>query len=211
MNGIKKIVFDIDNTLIIWKKEYVRALEECLEHFDIKIDVNRVDNVIDSLEQNHEIITKEILLNDINKICGLDLKMPFIDMLFEKQKTLATYNQEIYETIEYLNQKYDLVIFTNWFHEIQTGRLEIMKIKKFFSKIYAGDDIKLKPNKDSFKTVIGNNEPNECIMIGDSLKLDIEGALNVGMNVILHDYKNVFNGKYDYPVIKNITELKNIL
>ncbi len=118
MDNIKKVIFDIDNTLIIWKQEYICALKETLDYFDIKIDVNLVDNVIDNLEQNHKIISKEILLNDINEKFNLNLEMSFINMLFEKQKELAFYNKKIFDTIKYLSRKYELLIFTNYFHEV---------------------------------------------------------------------------------------------
>lgn len=211
MKNIKKIVFDVDNTLIIWKKEYVSALKETLENFNIDIDVHLVDNVIESLEGNYEMLSKEILLNDINNVCNLNLTMEFIDTFFEKQKKLASFDQEIYNTIEYLSEKYELIVFSNFFTEVQEGRLETLGIRKFFSKIYGGDVLKTKPCKESFEKIIGENDPKECVMIGDSLKYDIQGALNAGMQVILYDYKKQYNDTYDYPVIKSIPELKNIL
>lgn len=211
MNDIKKIIFDVDNTLIIWKKEYISALKETLDFFNVEIDAYVVDSVIESLEGKYDIISKEILLKDINKICNLQLKMDFINMFFEKQKKLATFDQELYNTIEYLSDKYELVVFSNFFSEIQEGRLETLGIRKFFSKVYGGDIIKVKPCKESFIKIIGENKPYECVMVGDSLKYDIQGALDVGMNAILYDYKNVYNEKYSYPVIKNIKDLKSIL
>lgn len=211
MKNIKKIVFDVDNTLIIWKKEYVSALKETLENFNIDIDVHLVDNVIESLEGNYEMLSKEILLNDINNVCNLNLTMEFIDTFFEKQKKLASFDQEIYNTIEYLSEKYELIVFSNFFTEVQEGRLETLGVRKFFSKIYGGDILKTKPCKESFEKIIGENNPKECVMIGDSLKYDIQGALNAGMQVILYDYKKQYNDTYDYPVIKSIPELKNIL
>ena len=47
-------------------------------------------------------------------------------------------------------------------------------------------------------------------MIGDNLKTDIDGAINVGMNAIFLNNKNVLVDK-KYTVITNISELMKIL
>ena len=44
---IKKIIFDLDNTLILWKDEYVNALKETLKKYNINEDPNYVNNLID--------------------------------------------------------------------------------------------------------------------------------------------------------------------
>ena len=50
MNEIKKIIFDVDNTLIYWKPEYVDALTKSLKKFNINIETSKVDNLIENLE-----------------------------------------------------------------------------------------------------------------------------------------------------------------
>ena len=97
---IKKVIFDLDNTLIMWKKDYINALIDTMKYFDVKKDPAIIDDIIESLEKKHEIISKEILLNDINKICGLNLDMNFIDKLFENQKKLAEIDDNLIEIIK---------------------------------------------------------------------------------------------------------------
>ena len=65
---IKKVIFDLDNTLIMWKKDYINALIDTMKCFDVKNDPAIIDDIIESLEKKYEIISKEILLNDINRI-----------------------------------------------------------------------------------------------------------------------------------------------
>ena len=48
-------------------------------------------------------------------------------------------------------------------------------------------------------------------MIGDSIEYDINGALNIGMNVILVDLLDKIKEKKEYKIIKDLYELKNIL
>ena len=35
---IKKVIFDLDNTLIMWKKDYINALIDTMKCFDVKKD-----------------------------------------------------------------------------------------------------------------------------------------------------------------------------
>ena len=64
---IKKVIFDLDNTLIMWKKDYINALIDTMKCFDVKKDPAIIDDIIESLEKKYEIISKEILLNDKNQ------------------------------------------------------------------------------------------------------------------------------------------------
>lgn len=47
-------------------------------------------------------------------------------------------------------------------------------------------------------------------MIGDSIHSDIKGATNVGMPVILFDYKNMYSD-LPYQKVTNYTQIKDIL
>ena len=116
-------------------------------------------------------------------------------------------SQEIKETLEYLNNKYELVVLTNWFTECQCKRLESVCILKYFKKVYGTDLIPMKPNKESFIEVIGDLNKEECLMVGDNLEVDIKVPYEMGMNVYhLNKY-----GITKYPTIKKIEELKEKL
>ena len=209
MKGIKKIIFDVDNTLIFWKKEYISALINTVEKYNIKVDPRKIDAIVETLEKKFVILSKESFLKTINEELNLNLDMDFINYFFEEQKSLAVVDNELIELLEYLSSKYELIIFTNYFHEIQEGRLKTAQIDKFFSKIYGGDDVPVKPNAEGFNIIIGNDNKDEYVMIGDSIEIDIMGAKNAGIKSILFDYKNVINNS-EYMVIKDLKELKNI-
>ena len=82
---------------------------------------------------------------------------------------------------------------------------------KYFTKVFGGDEIKLKPRPEAFLKAIYPNKKEECLMIGDSLKMDIEGALNVGLKVIAVDYFNKLPKSDKYILIDDIKKLKEIL
>lgn len=206
----KRIIFDLDNTIIIWKESYISALEETIDNFNVNVDVKVIDNLIENLEKNYEKISKEILLSEINKSCNLKLDINFINMLFEKQSLLAEIDKDVYDTLNYLSKKYELVILTNYFREVQENRLKKVGIRKFFKEIYSGE-YAVKPNKKAFHNAMGNYDINSCIMIGDSINADIKGALNIGMDVIAVDYFNKIDDNNNYKVIRDFKELQNIL
>ena len=91
------------------------------------------------------------------------------------------------------------------------NKVKNAKIDKYFTKVFGGDEIKLKPRPEAFLKAVYPNEIFECLMIGDSLKMDIEGALNVGLKVIAVDYFNKLPKSDKYILIDDIKKLKEIL
>ena len=67
-----------------------------------------------------------------------------------------------------------------------------------------------KPNKEAYLRAIGDSKLEECIMIGDSITRDIQGAANIGMDTILcdpYDKHKVYTKKR----IVKFNELKEML
>ena len=207
---IKRIIFDLDNTLIIWKKEYLNALKETVEDYNLDVDYIDIDNLIEHYEESCHCYSKDMMLDMINKKFDLNLKTSFIDDWSRRLGNMADVDDYVIETLEYLSKKYELVVLTNWFKEVQITRLKTANIYKYFKEIYGGEEY-LKPSPNSFLSAIGDKKVSECIMIGDSLEIDIEGALNIGMKAILVDRVNVYPESSNYQKIKTIESLKELL
>ncbi len=207
----KRIIFDLDNTLIIWKNEYIKGLDNTIKYFNLNIDVCIVDEVINSLESKYDKLSKKLLLKEINDATKLNLDMSFVNKLFEEQKNLSEINEDLIDTLKYLSSKYELVVLTNYFKEVQVGRLKHALIDKYFKTVIGGDEVLQKPNFESFEMAVGNFKKSECIMVGDNLKIDIEGAINFGIHAIVCDYFNLIPSSNKYLKIQKISELKNIL
>ena len=122
---------------------------------------------------------------------------------------------EIVQLLEYLKQKYDMVILTDWFVSSQKERLRKVNILQYFKQIYGAEKTKRKPYPEAFLQAIGENKPEECVMIGDSFKRDIEGAISVGIQAIwycqnsIKEDKKIYENKY--KIISNLMELKKYL
>ncbi len=207
----KRIIFDLDNTIIMWKKEYIIAVENTIKYFNLSISSHLIDKIIDSLEHKYNKISKEILLDEINKNCNLNLDLSFVNKLFEEQSLLFDIDEEVVNTLKYLSNKYELVILTNYFTEVQNNRLKNAKIDKYFKEIYGGDQVLVKPNSEGYKLACGDFEKSECLMVGDNYDIDILGALNFGISAVIIDDSNKILESDRYKIIKNFSELKNIL
>jgi len=204
---IKRIIFDLDNTLIPWKNEYSKGFKRVIEEYNLKIDYKREAEVTDTYESFYDSYKKEYLLEHFNKVFEQNVKIDFINKWLEYVGEMSEEIPEVTEVLEYLSKKYELVVLTNWFKESQEKRLEIAGMRKYFLKVVGGDEYK-KPDPNSYKLAIDNLKPEECIMIGDNLELDIKGAVKAGLNAI---YLNPKEEKCEFKSIKSLSELKDIL
>lgn len=208
---MKRLLFDLDNTLIKWKDEYTIALQKTIEEFNIDIDYHVIDAVIEKQEKVHDMMNKEVLLNDINEETGLNLDMSFIERLFEHQKYIADIDDDVIETLEYLKDKYDIVLLTNYFIEPQIGRLKKVGIDKYFSRFIGGDMVFIKPHKEAFLEGVKDLPLENVTMIGDSVECDVKGALDAGINIIQMDYFNKYEDNSNWPIARKFSDLKKFL
>lgn len=206
---MKSIIFDIDNTLINWCDDFLNPLRNNLKDFGY-YDENLVINVNKSLNNHRfyfERLTKQNLLDFINKSNNINLPMEFIDRFIEEQKKLFYKDEDVNQTLEYLYKKYDLYIMTDWFKETQVGRLKNMGILKYFKEVYGADNNYYKNSLKAYDVMLNKYNSKDCLFIGDNLDLDIKKPKEVGMNTIWKTNK-ISN---EYQTINNIKELMNIL
>ena len=92
-----------------------------------------------------------------------------------------------YEVLDYLKDKYHLHIITNGFEEVQYTKLEQSKLLHYFQHIVTSEQVGVKkPNPEIFRYALVKAvcNPDESIMIGDDLPVDILGAKGIGMNQV---------------------------
>lgn len=207
----KRLIFDLDNTLIIWEDSFVRPLREAMEEYNVKVDYNIINEIIDNLDKYEGIISRQLLLDNINKKCNLKLDISFVDTILKKQETLGAPNEEVIETLKYLKEKYSMVVLTNYFKETQEKRLEAANIRQFFEEVYASDYYPQKPDFKAFEAAMNGYSKEECTMIGDSLRTDINPALKMGLDVIAIDYFSKLEDNNSYPVVRKFKDLRKYL
>jgi putative hydrolase of the HAD superfamily len=102
----------------------------------------------------------------------------FLDLL-PTRKILFPYTIEI---LEYLRGKnYQLHLITNGFEQTQHSKLKNSGLDKFFIEVITSEaSNSLKPHKEIFDYAFQKTgaSPDESIMIGDTIEVDILGAVN---------------------------------
>ena len=196
---IKKIIFDLDNTLMDWIDEYDYALRDTLIKYNINFDYTILSKSIDEYDHISKIYNSYDLMNFLNNKHNLNLTIDFINDWLRELGTKGKVDSKVKELLEYLSSKYELDVLTNWESNCQINRLKSAGIYKYFKKVYGGETLK-KPDEKAFMKVIEPYNVSECIMVGDSLYLDIEPAMKLGIKTYMV--------KRD---IKSILELKEML
>lgn len=212
---IKRIIFDIDNTLIPWKEEYFYKINEVLEELNINYteqDYKEIRKAFKEYENVHYKFDRDVMMEYINTYTQKDYPKEFIYKLTKKWASCfpEEIDENIFEILEYLKLKYELVILTDWYGDQQKEKLEKIGMLRYFKTIYSAEKSKRKPFKEAFINAIGKNKPEECIMIGDSFERDIQGALNAGLQAIWYN-PDMKDEKKEYYVISNFGKLKEIL
>ena len=207
---MKRLIFDLDNTLILWKNEYREAMKNTVEHFNLDLDYAALDDLVEIYENYYDKYTIDNITELFNKQLNLNLTNEFTEYWLKELGNMADDDLNIKTLLEYLKSKYELVVLTNWLKKSQLERLKKLDIDKYFINIYGGEEV-IKPNKEAYLKAIGNRNISDCIMIGDNLKVDIEGAVNIGLKAILVDIKDIYPDSDKYTRIKNIHELKEML
>ena len=101
------------------------------------------------------------------------------------RKTLFPYAVQI---LNYLSEKkYRLHLITNGFEKTQHNKLKNSGLDKFFKEVITSESSNsLKPHREIFDYALKKTgaKKEESIMIGDSLEVDIQGAMNAGIDQV---------------------------
>lgn len=147
-------------------------------------------------------IADELLAKELSKL--------FLDLL-PTRTILFPYAIEI---LEYLvNKKYEVHLITNGFEKTQHSKLKYSGLNKYFKEVITSEgSSSLKPNKEIFDFAFKRTgaKPNESIMLGDSIDVDIIGAINAGIDQVFINHLNVDIDIKPTYVVRSLKELEEI-
>lgn len=139
-----------------------------------------------------------------------ELSVRFLDLL-PTRTLLFPYTKEI---LEYLTGKgYILHLITNGFEKTQHNKLAYSGLKSFFKEVITSEGSgSLKPSKDIFYFALKKCDarPEESIMIGDSIEVDIVGAMNAGIDQVYVNHLGIEPGIKPTYTVGSLKELENI-
>lgn len=108
----------------------------------------------------------------------------FLDLL-PTRTLLFPYTKEL---LQYLaDKKYELHLITNGFEKTQHSKLLYSGLNIFFNHVITSEGSNsLKPKKEIFEYAFNKTgaRPEESIMIGDTIEVDILGAMNAGIDQV---------------------------
>ena len=108
----------------------------------------------------------------------------FLDAL-PTRRILFPYTREI---LTWLKEKgYILHLITNGFEKTQHSKLKNAGLDGFFTEVITSEGSNsLKPHKEIFEYAFRKTgaAPEESIMLGDSIEVDIQGAINAGIDQV---------------------------
>lgn len=227
-NKIKAVLFDLDDTILNTRDAQSNAISEFKGFFKEFNDISKEefrkewDNITEECYEeylNKEYSFKELRTQRMKKlflkygtsISNEEAKVRFKEYLKTYKRNWMLFNDSE-EVIKELKSKYKIAILSNGDGNYQREKIQEVGLNKYFSDIFISGELGFeKPKKEIFQIAskkIGIPLEN-CVMIGDKYKVDIEGSINAGMNAIWVNRKNQ-NINYKYQ-IKEIIELRKYL
>lgn len=216
---IKNILFDLDDTILDFKKAERVALTKTLKTMGIPVNEN-------ILTRYSEINISQWKRLELGEISRGEVKVNRYRLLFEEFGINASPNKatEIYEDnlcfghffIDYAEElldklygKYNLYLVSNGAKRVQDGRLKSAGISHYFENIFISEVVGTeKPNKAFFDfcfSKIKDFNPSETIIVGDSLSSDIKGGVQSGIKTVWfnpHNQENATDIVPDYEIKK---------
>ena len=129
------------------------------------------------------------------KIADEELTRQLSELFLQLLPTRTLLFPDTIETLDYLAGKgYRMHLITNGFEETQHSKLINSGLQKYFNEVITSEGSQsLKPHKEIFDFALRRTGAslNESIMIGDSLEIDIAGAMNAGMDQIFVNHTSL--------------------
>ncbi len=212
---IKAIIFDCWDTLFydaIIPKPFNRFAEKLkksmsdytyLKIFEKKFMLERCNNIEEAVNN---------LLKDLKIKLDKNSIKELVNFLTKKAVNYIKPFPETLETLNKLKKRFKLVLLTNAFSPSSDALEEKYNIRELFDIIVLSFEVGLlKPDPKMFEIALKKLglRKNEVLMVGNSLKDDVEAAESFGIKGILLDRK----GKHPkYPNrIKSLEELNKFL
>lgn len=225
------LFFDLDHTLWDFESNSRLTLEELYEKYELK-----QKGILDFEEFNrHYIIYNERLWekyrNGQMKVEELRWKRMWLTLLefkiadeelsremgmvfLERLPTRNILFPHTREILDYLvNKNYHLHLITNGFERTQHSKLQNARLESYFETVITSETSNsLKPNKEIFDFALMKTRARkvESIMLGDSIEVDIAGAMNAGIDQVYINHTGIEPQIKPTYTVYSLKELENI-
>lgn len=193
---IKFIFLDLDDTILDFHRSEAVALRKTLQ----SLNVNPTDEVIarysainlahwKALERK-ELTREQVLTGRFRQLfeeLGMNVSPNVAQSLYEKNLSESHFFIDgAPRLLMTLSQKYPLYIASNGTTLVQTSRIASSGIGRYFKDVFLSEQLGAdKPQIEFFERATGQIEgynPEESIILGDSITSDMQGGINAGMH-----------------------------
>src|SRR5215211_6896079 len=227
----KHLFFDLDHTLWDFDANARATLEQL--HIDLKL-VDKGVHDFDRFHKNYlqhneklwaryrngsikqeELRLKRMWLTLLDfHITDEELARQLSELFLQLLPTRTILFPDTREILQYLTSKgYQLHLITNGFEKTQHNKLESSGLSIFFKEVITSESSNsLKPQKEIFDFALAKTGAfaAQSIMIGDSLEIDVAGAMNAGMDQVHVNHTASPQQIRPTYTVGNLRELENI-
>ena len=234
----KKILFDLDNTLVDDDENRKYAIKQIMIERNEDINNERVDEFVrfdnqfwkdraegrikdpytfENLEEKTKWIRAERFIRFFKNVSfeeAVEINSKYIKNLNEHIVPIEN-SQEI---LKYLYEKqYDIYIVTNGPTKAISYKLNKINAQDYIKRIFSAEEAgEMKPSNKFFQkffNTIESYDTDEMIIIGDELDKDVLGGINNDIDSCWVNLKKLENNTTLKPSyeLNNLLELKNIL
>jgi len=228
----KHLFFDLDHTL--WDFDANARTTLAQLHLDLKL-VDKGIHDFDLFHKNYlahndrlwaryrngyirqeELRLKRMWLTLLDfRIADEALARQLSELFLQLLPTRTLLFPDTLDVLRYLTDKgYRLHLITNGFEQTQRSKLKSSGLDPFFIEVITSESSNsLKPQKEIFEYAMNKAGANaqESLMIGDSLEVDIAGAMGVGMDQVHVNYNGAEQDLSPTYTIKALKELEGFL
>lgn len=228
MEGIKWLLFDLDNTLLDFDEGAQVAIKQTLAHYNL---YDQADELIRSYHEINDFCWDQFergliavqtlkeqrfaMFVDQNQ---LDIEPQVINRFYLTQ--LSQQTKEIVGArvlLDHTVARFNLVLVTNGFAEVQHPRILKSAFRNYFKHIIISEEIgHSKPAREFFDHAfnkMGSPMKEHVMIIGDSLSSDIKGGAQYGIRTCWFNLQGITNQSGIQPdyTVRSLAELSSIL
>jgi putative hydrolase of the HAD superfamily len=227
----RHLFFDLDHTLWDFNANARLTLHELFDELELKkAGINNFEQFITIYLQNNEMLWEKYRTGQIRSdelrwrrmwntlaefgISDEELAKKMGQRFLELLPTRKILFPDALEILQYLKDKgYQLHLITNGFEETQHCKLRNCGIAGFFVEVITSEGSNsMKPKREifDFALIKAKAMQHDSIMIGDSIEVDIKGAINAGIDQVYVNHLGEICDVQPTFVVNSLKELKEI-
>ena len=193
---IKFIFLDLDDTILDFHRSEAIALAQTLQSLNVEpteavlVRYSQINRAHWQALERKELTREEVLTGRFSQLfCELNMNVSanVAQNLYEKNLSQSHFFLDgAPRLLMTLSKKYALYIASNGTTIVQKTRIAGAGIGRYFKGIFLSQELGAdKPQIEFFERATGQIEgynPDEAIILGDSITSDIQGGINAGMH-----------------------------